>query len=789
MKSLFYKTTCLKYSVFVIIIKKYRMRKVYLALIGLFLCAGVAGAVERGQNTVSRQTSARNEIVSQTRSSQNKTVSARTGAKQSTNARRATNKTVVNRSAAQRKATKRTNQPTRISRAATTVATKTFGTNYNSCRDVYFTCMDQFCATLNENYRRCICSSKLDSVKAQEKKLSQTADSLKDFEDINIDAISKTAAEVKAMAAATAGESSIRKDKSDSAKTLSGISAVLKNSKQQALSTAGTLDIAGDIRAIWNTTDLIGGTNIANLSGEPLFNAVHTQCYDLSREVCSESDLQMVSTAYGMYIENDCSILQNNLDKQMVAANASIRSTRHKMQDARLENYDAHNSLTVNDCIANVRKSITNDSVCGEDYIHCLDFSGKYLNNTTGEAIYSPDFYQIENQLSLSGDILKNSKNAAFVNMLNKKRDFAQQDLDLCRDDSDYVWEEFLRQAIVEIYQGQQQRVATVKNECLQVVNQCYLKQSKSLTNFTDDSSQMVFVKALELSEEMCADKLNTCSNLYGGGPDGLNTLLATMTGITDLTIEQSCPDLLAIYAKSICAVPGSDSLHSYPFGCRKYAPGESYHANNALCNTTLVNLFSRSDIITTQTIPQTYVDYLGMCKDYRKKYTSCKEGFYLFAQLSNQDCNYTNQYCFNSNAATECRVCPAQCICSGGTKPPLDIDSNLYETCGQYYVGSLYQQLVIYALQNCTRTSDTSNILSKNLLAAVDSVAQSIRESLIPMLAKDCNDMNGIWVYSPWVDENNNGYHDVSGDALFKEFYVATGTNKLWGYCKDPNQ
>jgi len=439
--------------------------------------------------------------------------------------------------------------------------------------------------------------------------------------------------------------------------------------------------------------------------------------------------------------------------------------------------------LTVNDCIANVRKSITNDIVCGDDYIHCLDFSGKYLNQTTGEAIYSPDFYQIETQLSLSGDILKNSKNAAFVNMLNSKRTFATKDLDLCRDNADYVWDEFLRQAIVEIYQGQQKRVSTVKNECLQVVNQCYLKQSDSLSNFTDDSSQLVFVKALELSEEMCADKLNTCSNLYGGGPDGLNTLLATMTGITDLTIEQSCPDLLAIFAKSICAVPSTDSLHSYPYGCRNYAPGESYYANNALCNTTLVNPFSRSDIITTQTIPQTYMDYLGVCKDYRKKYTSCKVGYYLYNETSTED------YQFSLNSATACMSCPNQSICPGDTKAPVDINSELYDTCGQYYVGSLYQQLVIYALQNCTRTSDTSNVLSKSLLAAVDKIAQSVRTSLVPMLAKDCTDMNGIWVYSPWQDENNNGYHDVSGDVLFKEFYVTTGTNKLWGYCKDPSQ
>ena len=777
-----YKSPCLKYLVFVIIIKKYRMRKVLFILTALFLCIGNADAAERGQNTVSRQ-STRNEVSTPSRATQNKTVSARNTTNQQTNARRATNKTVVNRSLTSRNTSPRTKQLTRTSRAAATVATRSFGTNYNSCRDAYFTCMDQFCATLNDQYRRCICSSKLTSIQTQEKKLSQTADSLNEFEDINIDAISKTAAEVKAMSTATSGELAIKKDNSSSAKTLNSIGAVLKNSKQQALSTTGTLDIAGDIKAIWNTTDLIGGTNIANLTGESLFNAVHTQCEDMAREFCNNSNLRMVTSAYGMYIENDCAILQNNLDKQTIAANSSIRATRHKMQDARLENYDAHNSLNVNDCIANVRKSITNDSVCGDDYIHCLDFSGKYLNNTTGEAIYSPDFYQIENQLSLSGDILKNSKNAAFVNMLNKKRNFANKDLDLCRDDADYVWDEFLRQAIVEIYQGQQKRVAVVKNECLQVVNQCYLKQSESLKNFTDDSSQMVFVKALELSEEMCADKLNTCSNLYGGGPEGLNTLIATMTGITDLTIEQSCPDLLALFAKSICAVPGSDSLHTYPYGCRKYAPGEAYHASNALCNTTLVNPFSRSDIITTQTIPQTYMDYLGVCQDYRKKYTSCKVGYYLYNE------NSTENYQFSLNAATACQSCPDQCICPGDTKAPVDINSDLYTTCGQYYVGSLYQQLVIYALQNCTRTSDTSNVLSKSLLAAVDKIAQSVRTSLIPMLVKECTDMNGIWVDSVWQDENNNGYHDVSGDVLFKDFYIATGTNKLWGYCKDPTK
>ena len=760
------------------------MRKVCLILTGLFLCISNADAAERGVNTVSRQ-SIKTDIVSPARSTKRKTVATRTSSReqqpQQTTSR--TTKTVVGRTATQSRIDniKKPVQPARTSRSAT--ITRTFGTNYNSCRDAYFTCMDQFCATLDNTYRRCVCSSKLNSIKAQEKKLSQTEDSLKDFEYLNIDAISKTAGEVKSMASASAGEKAIRKDRSKSEKTLQNISDVLKQYKQQSLSTNGKLDIAGDIKQIWATTDLIGGSNIAELTGESLFNAVHTQCNELVKDACIDSDLKMVASAYGMYIENDCSVLQNELDKRMVVANNAIRETRHKMQDARLENYDAHNSLDINDCIASVRTSLTADVACGEDYIHCLDFSGKYLNITTGVPIYSPDFYQIENQLSLSGDILKNGKNAAFVTMLNKKRSFAEQDLDLCRDNADEVWNEFLRQAIVEIYQGQQKRVSDVKAECLQVVNKCYLNKSESLKNFSGDYSQMVFVQTLELSEEMCTDKLNTCSNLYGGGPEGLNTLIATMTGITDLTIEQSCPDLLAMFARSICAVPESDSAHNYPYGCRKYAPGENYYASNPVCNSTLVNPFSRSDIITTQTITENYADYIGVCKDYRKKYTSCNFGYYLY------NSNSTEPYQFSLNAATECRSCPSQCNCPGKTYAPESVNADLYENCGQYYIGSLYQQLVIYALQNCVRSTDTSNVLSKSLLAEVDKVAKSVRKSLISILSKECTDLGGIWVDSVWQDENNNGYHDITGDVLFNNFYVATGANKLWGYCKDPTQ
>ncbi len=764
------------------------MRKVCLVLIGLFLCIDGVSAAGRVQNiatpSVSRQATNR----TRSENTSGRTISSR-GAiinnnVRKTTSRNASNKVVTGRSATSKKNVTRIPQTaSRIARAAATVKTRTFGTNYNSCRDAYFTCMDQFCATQNENYRRCVCSSKLQDIQKQEKLLSQTADSLKDFEDLNINMISKTSKEVKAMLSASEGESAIKKDNSDSANTLNNISGVLSDSKSKSLSTQGKLDIAGDIKAVWNTTNLIGGTDIANLTGEALFNAVHAQCSEMVAQTCASSDLKMVSSSYGMYIENDCALLETSLKNKTTTANAAIRGTRHKMQDARLENYDAHNSVSINDCIANVRKDITADSACGKNYIHCLDFSGKYLNSTTGTPIYSPDFYQIENQISLSGDVLKNSKNTSFVNMLNKKRNFASNSLDLCRDNADDVWDEFLRQALVEIYQGQQERVKTVKNECLAVVNECYIKQSDELKKFSDNSSQISLAQTLELSEEMCADKLNTCANLYGGGDSGLTALLAS---VTDAMIEQSCPDLLNTFAQNLCAVTGNDSAHSYPYGCRKYAPGDARFARNKVCNSTLVNPFSKTNILITRANPQDFQDYTKMCSaNGHKRYTSCKYGYYLYAEPSQGSDVCDNEYCYNLNTASKCEICPSVAVCPGGKSAPVNANTEIYNSCGEYYIGSLYQQMARYALQNCTRSSNTSWELTESLLVDIDNVMNQIRKDLVASLSSECSDLSGTWVDIPWTDANGDGIHDTTNDTLYNNFYNITGASALWGYCK----
>lgn len=623
-----------------------------------------------------------------------------------------------------------------------------FGTGYNACRDAYFACMDQFCATANESYRRCVCSSKLTEIQSRERALSQTSDQLQDFKNLNINVIDKTAAEVTAMLSASEGEAAQEKakDKSDSAKQLSGISEVLSNTKTKALSTQGSLDIAGDINQIWNTTSLTGGSSIANLTGDALYNAVHAQCSEMVNEICETPAIKtMVTSAYGMYIENDCSLIIDGLDKQLNTANAAIRTTEREMNTARLENYNTHNATSINDCIAQVRQDITANTACGTDYVHCLDITGKYLNIETGEPIYSPEFFQLDSQLSLSGDILTNQTNQMLVSRLNDMRDYASRGLDTCRDLSDDVWDEFMRQAITEIYQGQQERIRLVKNECLEVVNKCYDTQNQSLKDFSNIDEKLLLGSRLELSEKMCQEKLDACSNLYGGGTSGMQELVDIMQEITDQQIAQQCLTTLRDFAKELCAVPGNDTLHAYPYACRVYAPGDQMFANKPECNATT---------IAETIIKQIFEKPRFMCYA-KKRYNSCKPGYYL----QNEDC----------------LECPRNYYCPGGNTEETSKPKPLQ--CGTDYIGSLYQKMVKYASQVCIRPSKANEPLSDTVLQDINVVMDEIRTAMSNELSKECERLGGIWVDTPYE----------STDTLFETFYTETSANTVWGHCAKP--
>lgn len=769
-----------------------------------FIGIGVANAAVRDASTIARTTSTTSGLTSRqsgaviqsqttkpvttrdtTTTSRAATVgnnnrTARTGTSTARTGTTTTARTAsqpIQRTGAISKTPTRDTIGTSRARAATITATasKTFGTGYTACRDAYFTCMDQFCATQNDTYRRCVCSSRLNNIKSRERLLNQTQTQLQDFTDLNIDVIPKTAAEVKAMMSESDGEAaaSISRDKSSSAKQLSGISAVLNKTKTKALSTQGTLDIAGNINAIWATTDLASGATIVNLTGEQLYNAVHSQCVTMVADACnSTATLNMVVSAYGMYIENDCALLKTALDKKTDNANASIREVEHEMNTARLENYDAHNSTGINDCIAQVRNDITAENACGAGYVHCLDVSGRYLNRDTGAPIYTADFYQLAGTISLSGDVLNNQTNRLIVAELNNKRIFAKRGLDTCRDLADEVWDEFMRQAIAEIYQGQQSRIRQVKTECLDVVTNCYDEQNQSLKDFSNVKEQLLLGQRMELSEEMCKEKLNACANLYSNGKGGMTELLAAMHDIVSQQIAQACLVTLQDYAKDICAVSSNDTLHTYPYGCRVYRPGSQKYAAITQCNSILYNTDEDPKITTRGDGNDTDEEEpkpSGPGYICEMEYTSCYKGYYL------------------KNG--QCKKCPKDALCPGGTSGYINLTEEEKETiitvngvdCGDY-PGSLYQKLVRYARETCVRPSlGNDDATPDSVLQDANVAMDSIRVAMSKTLSDECIRMGGTWVNTAWDKK--------TGNNLLSIFYKENSAHTDWGYCADPIQ
>lgn len=652
--------------------------------------------------------------------------------------------------------------------ASSQTATLVLGDGYNQCRDAYFTCMDQFCAAADDTYRRCICSSRIDEIKNKEIALENTKQQLLDFADLNLDIISKSGSEVKAMLSASTGEATAEntKDTSDSAKSLNGISDILNQTKSNALSSGGKLDIAGDINSIWGQTDLAGGSDLATMSGDKLYNQVHTQCEAAFIDnVCSKkTTLNMVVSAYGMYIENDCNALASNLEKQNKNVQTSIKSAGNEMQNARLENYDAHNSTSINDCIAQVRKDITADTACGENYVHCLDITGQYLNITDGAPIYTENFYQLENMTSLDGDILTNQTNHLLVEILQSKKNYAARGLDTCRDLSEQVWQEFMRQAIAEIYQGQQSAVRKVKDECIDVVNSCYDEQLKNLKDFSNIKEQLLLGQRVELSESMCKSKLDTCSNLYGGGPDGLEELLVSAQNTNTMRIADNCKKTLLDYAKELCSPRASDTAHTYPYACRMYRPGELVHANKSMCYYQADFDIENYDIIETPN-NTCYTPRVFKSPDYdcywNRCYSSCNAG-YLLKDPSN--------FCTNVTTCPVGKCCT--CVLAAD-----DLSMQNIAACGTF-PNSLYSKIGRYAKDACMRPSlvtDANEYLSNDILMDVNSVMDQIKTDMQKILQQECESSvyGGTWTNTPKAGTRNSS------------FYNAVSPNYLWGTCK----
>ncbi len=493
-----------------------------------------------------------------------------------------------------------------ISRSAKIRATALFndvskiGSGYAGCRDSYATCMDQICGQANETYRRCFCSSRFAQFRDTEAALDEAMIMLQQFEDNNLNAVDKTAAEVNAMYSATVGEEAIKKDTSASAKKLAEINDLLSGKKSASSTKSSTslgildLDFSTDMDDVWsNTADSIfssSNQDLSTLEGQELFNSAEKQCSRLSQGACeNDAVFSMSKSSYNILISQDCNAYEKSVNKKRETVAQAVREAEKYLREARLEEYRSHNSADVNECVAKVRAAILADTACGESYKRCLDPTGAYINGSTGEPIYSPRLSDLEKTINLGGievngqDII--SQNPTFDKFLENYRKYVTRELDTCRDISDFVWTEFKRNAIIEIAQAQTDKVEEVKSSCVTVMSECYNTQSQALVNFDKNTATAAGALGRYAARDMCREKVISCAALFGGSQCsfdarghltskadcGLQSLLDYVSAVDDLNVAQKCNEALDEYVERLCTP--DDDRYEYPYNCKGLSP------------------------------------------------------------------------------------------------------------------------------------------------------------------------------------------------------------------------
>ena len=527
------------------------------------------------------------------------------------NARAATTNTVVGASRAQPRAT------------AVFTDISAIGGGYAECRTAYATCMDQFCANANDTYRRCICSARYDEFRNTENAIDQALTLLAQFQDNNLNAVGLSAAEVNAMYSATEGENAIKKDTSAAGQMLAEINDLLSGRSSSsgvenanAAASAGVLsiDFTSDMDDIWGDSgssifDTDTGVDLAALTGQELYAEAARQCLEVVADSCeNDAVLTMARSAYGIMVTQDCNLYERNINAQKENLEQTVRTAEKYLREARLEEYQSHNSADVNECITNVRNAILTDIACGPNYEKCMDPTGAYINSTTGEPIYSPRLFQLENLIGLSGeigDVL--ADNQSFDDFLDEKRIYAQTALDSCRDIADTVWTEFKRQALIEIAQAQDEKLEEVKMSCVSTVAECYDTQSGALRDFDTTTAQYSGAISAAAARQMCQDQVIACASLYGnnekctfdanghiqaegantttyGGINssatgmasercGLTALLAFVDTVDTQRINEGCETAVENYLTELCTPTTGDK--GYPWGCIRLSKDE----------------------------------------------------------------------------------------------------------------------------------------------------------------------------------------------------------------------
>ena len=434
-----------------------------------------------------------------------------------------------------------------ISRSATSVPDTTntaranvMSANYTKCRDIFYSCMDEFCANKDSQLKRCACSSRVNEFDGVQEQLNTAEEKMLDFSQ-RLLTVNMDREDAAALFTATEGELAFNKpDTSASQRTLDKITKNLSQSFDSSVFEQNLSPISLSLNEdlAFDTIDSLQGASTTLKTGPGLYSAALPVCREMTLEQCTQDELDLAESGYLMAIEKDCNTVYKTYVTQTDQAREKIREGSALLDMARLDIHQKRNSDDILTCKSKMLDMLSNESVCGTNLGKCLDTTGRYIDPSTGEVFLTPNLAQLTTLITRpTGDTTWTSANPNFVEYLNSKKKFLDPATEKCQDISDYVWDAFIEDALAQIKLAQDAKLEEVRQSCTTLTAQCLNKSAESLADFDARALSTFGVIADLTVNAMCETVRSSCTALLDYTGETTNDW---EQGITDITTDKT---------------------------------------------------------------------------------------------------------------------------------------------------------------------------------------------------------------------------------------------------------
>ena len=407
----------------------------------------------------------------------------------------------------------------------------------NTCQQQYNECMDQFCAVVDNNQKRCSCSANLAKYAKAQQAVEDANAELNDVAQ-RIRYVGLSADEIRAIMNATEAEQAMNKNKDNTVtrSMLDNIAEMIKDpTSSTVLAETTTLDSLLDMDFDFSSdsSDIFSlemfmpnGTDISSKRGKALYTEAKKRCKNvLNRCKDAGGTEEQISGNYDLAIDKDCVAYEQGLEKLNQTLKNNVRSANLMLQKARLAVLQNKNQYDIKGCIGALENCMLDDMVCGEDYIKCVDPTKMFIDEN-GKVILGRNIGNITNSMlkynniNITADFIKKSKDdttcenqdgACIVNYLMTKigTGATVKDGGLCRavldkcQDRTYVQNgktssynpyndvvvNYIQRAMVNIKAAQTKIISDYAANCLTDVQECYVSQNSQISSWASSAT------------------------------------------------------------------------------------------------------------------------------------------------------------------------------------------------------------------------------------------------------------------------------------------------------------